>query len=120
MSTETDKQIEIIAKAITPLKEEEPEIERLLKIAVYPTAKIAEAHNFDNDVIEMFIDNVLMFTNYHRFKKELVKLVHDEIREIARDRAEQEEYNRLYSEPTPDQIAGEIQDDIISMYRRER
>lgn len=120
MSIETDKQIEIIAKAITPLKEEEPEIERLLKIAVYPTAKIAESHNFDNDMIETFIDNVLMFTNYHRFKKELVSLVHDEIREIARDRAEQEEYNRLYSEPTAEQIAGEIQDDIISMYRCER
>lgn len=120
MTIETDKQIELIAKAITPLKEEEPEIERLLKIAVYPTAKIAEAHNFDNDIIETFIDNVLMFTHYHRFKKELVKLVHDEIREIARDHAEREEYDRLYSEPTPEQIAGEIQDDIISMYRRER
>ena len=120
MSTETDNRIKAIAKAITPLREEEPEIERLLKIAVYPTAKIVEAHNFDDDIIETFIDNVLMFTQYHRYKQELVKLVHDEIREIARDRAEQEEYNRLYSEPTPEQIAGEIQDDIISMYRRER
>lgn len=50
----------------------------------------------------------------------VIDMLHDEIREIARDRAEEEEYNRLFSDPTPEQIAGEIQDDIIYMYRRER
>lgn len=57
---------------------------------------------------------------YQDHEAELIEIVQDELSERRRDAIKGEFCDPWNDEPTPDQIAGEIQDDIIDMYRRER
>lgn len=57
---------------------------------------------------------------YQDHEAELIEIIQDELSERRRHKIRDEFYDPWDDEPTPDQIAGEIQDDIISMYRRER
>ena len=119
--TDFDKKVKTIARFINPADPEKTarDIER----AICATADHAVKYHFtsDNNVIVALLNGHLAKYNIFVVQSDLiVELTHEKIREFLRDEAEEQEYNRLYSEPTPEQIAEEIQDDIISMYRRER
>ena len=119
--TDFDEKVKKIARFINPNEVEKTarDIER----AICATADHAVQYHFtsNNDVIVALLNGHLAKYNIFVMQSDLIlELTHEKIREFLRDEAEEQEYNRLYSEPTPDQIAGEIQDDIIDMYRRER
>lgn len=139
-----EKQISKIAKATSETlsqyvrPEEAPEadpakIESCMIDAIDKTAELTEMC-FENrhptagektEAIRRFLNIVLNISHiwrcgYYDHEAELIEIVQDELSERRRDKIQGEFYDPWDDEPTPDQIAGEIQDDIISMYRRER
>lgn len=115
-----DKKVNEIARFVNPAEPEKTA--REIEFAICGTADHAVQYHFgDNDKIIVALLNAnLAKYNIFFVQSDLLDLTHEKIREFLRYEAEETEYKRLYSEPTPEQIAGEIQDDIISMYRRER
>lgn len=139
-----EKQISKIAKSTSEIlsqyvrPEEAPEtdpakIETCMIDAIDKTAELTEMC-FENrhptagektEAIRRFLNIVLNISHiwpcgYYAHEAELIEIVQDELSERRRDKIRGEFYDPLDDEPTPDQIAGEIQDDIINMYRRER
>ena len=116
-----DTKVNEIARFVNPAEPEKTA--RAIERAICATADHAVHYHFthNNEVITALLNGHLAKYSIFVVQSDLiVDLTHDKIREFLRDEAEEQEYNRLYSEPTPEQIAGEIQDDIISMYRCER
>lgn len=119
--TDFNEKVKMIARFINPNEVEKTarDIER----AICATADHAVKYHFtrNNDVIVTLLNGHLAKYNIFVVQSDLiVDLTHEKIREFLRDEAEEQEYNRLYSEPTPEQIDGERQQDLIDMYRRER
>ena len=116
-----DKKVNEIARFVNP--DELEKTARDIKRAICATADHAVHYHFthNNEVITALLNGHLAKYNIFVVQSDLIiDLTHDKIREFLRDEAEEQEYNRLYSEPTPEQIDGERQQDLIDMYRYER
>ena len=119
--TDFNEKVKMIARFVNPNELEKTA--RDIESAICATADHAVQYHFtrNNEIITALLNGNLAKYNVFFVDSDLIiDLTHDKIREFLRDEAEEQEYNRLYSDPTPEQIAGEIQDDIISMHRYER
>lgn len=119
--TDFDEKVKMIASFINPVEPEKTA--RAIERAICATADHAVHYHFthNNEVITALLNGHLAKYSIFVVQSDLiVDLTHDKIREFLRDEAEKAEYNRLYSEPTPEQIDGERQQDLIDMYRYER
>lgn len=115
-----DKKVNEIARFVNPAEPEKTA--REIEFAICGTADHAVQYNFgDNDKIIVALLNAnLAKYNIFFVQSDLIDLTHEKIREFLRYEAEEQEYKRLYDEPTPEQIDGERQQDLIDMYRYER
>lgn len=127
---------EILSQYVSPEETPETDATKIETCMINAVEKIAELTEmcFENrhptagektEAIRRFLNIVLNISHiwrcgYYDHEAELIEIVEDELSERRRDAIKGEFYDPLDDEPTPDQIVGEIQDDIISMYRRER
>lgn len=119
--TDFNEKVKTIARFVNPAEPEKTA--RDIELAICATADHAVQYHFtsNDDIIVALLNGHLAKYNIFVVQSDLiVELTHEKIREFLRDEAEEAEYKRLYSEPTPEQIDGERQQDLIDMYRYER